>query len=655
MKKFAIGLLALLLLAGAGFFSVNQYVQWRATQEVDAVFSALRTAGREAAHGGVAFDLFKRSLTVRSVLLREPDGSRVAIASLVLDGVTEPKDGRVSARRLGAEGIEVEIAAAGERPRTLYQAPGASVDLYSGPDTLLPRERGQHEALNLFLRQMAASEATSLSIPELSVRIEAPGAGGVATALGYRNILIEKIAQGRIERLSFADMGFTATAPAGQPDLAAKGSLKRFVATGIDTAPILAATRAPGKAGLQPVYGEVVATGYSVVHGDGSQMEVGEASAKGLAIDPSLGVLGKFEELATLGQKQQPLGDADSARLMETASDLVKAIGFTQFRLADVTAMDSGTSLKMGSLTLSEMKQGRLERLALERISAATDGDKPVLIDTLALKGLSPLPLFAFSARAASEGSVPGLDGLLTLFRALDGVEMKGLTAPVADSDVPFRIQDFSLDWSQFIGLVPTRIAMKIDGMSGPISEADGVPLAYLAAAGLKQASIGLQLGITYDPAAQSLRLAPGAMRVEQAFAADLDLSLAELRSGAFEDPIAALAAAQQVAVGPLTLMVTDLGFVDIILKEKAAGAGTTPDAVRTEFTDTLRKAGAELAPLYPEAPAVAEALARFTEKPGTLTLRLVPFSGLKLMDAIAADPLVLLREFRISATNSTP
>lgn len=651
MRKVVIGLVVLLL-GAVGVFGAMRYIQWRATSEVDAVFAGLRTSGREAGHGGVTFALRDRNLAIRAIHVREPDGTTLDIDTLAIEGVAAPQNGRIAARLVKAEGIRIEVAATQDRPRSTYQIPSATIEDYSGPDTLLPRERGRYEALNLALRQMAQTSAARLSVPRLDVRIAPLRPSEAASAIAYRKIEVERIADGKVGSLSFRDMGFTFTAPSDNPDLAAKGNLKAFVATNIDTAPLLAATRATPVAGVQIVYGQVVASGYSLVHGDGSLMEIGEASAKEIGFAPATGFLERLEGFTALGEKGRTLNAADSRALIETTADLLKAFGFAEFRMKDIVTTDATGMYRFGAVTASGFKEGRLARLLIETASGPSEGDMPFTLESFAIKGFSPLPILAAAARASGSETQSDIENMLVMLRSMEGIEVKGLVSETLPSKV-VRIDALSLDWGAFMGLVPTRLGIRMTGLNVPLTAEDTASFGYGADLGMDRVTMGMDMAIAYDDAARSIRLKPGAFSIAKAFSADLNLSLLNVRANAFEDPIAALAAAQRITVGPLGLRLSDDGLVAMVLKARADSTGATPDAVRSELVGLLAKAGAELAPLYPEAPSLATALASFVEKPGTLDIRLEPLSDLKLMDLIAADPASLLREFRITATAS--
>ncbi|MEW6123747.1 MAG: hypothetical protein AB1698_14130 [Pseudomonadota bacterium] len=654
MKKFLIGLVALILLAGGGFWGVSTYARMRAQSEVEAVFQGLRASGRDARHGPVGFDLFAKTLDIPDISIREPDGASIRVGRIVAAGLSTPSGGRIAVRTIEVSDVLVEIPATTGRAGARYRVPRAKLEGYEGPDTLLPQEGRDHVALRLVLRQLAATRAERLTLPEAVVRIDAAGSDGTATHATYKDVVFETLDAGRIARAGFAAMTFEIVAPANAPELAVKGRVDGLGFSGIDTAPLRALLEPNPKPGLATIYEQVTARGYSLTRADASTMAVRTLEARGLALDPARLSLARLDELQALSQKQPPLNEADTRSLMEASGEIVRAIGFSEISLKDVSVTESTGKAGFALLRLTNQKDGRLDRFEVEALTGEAEGEKPFSLEKLTLRGLNLLPVLELSARASADEAAPTLDSALALFRALEGVELSGLRASVTDADTPVAIGALRMEWGQFIGLVPTRIALSGSGITGPINEADGAPFSYLAAAGAREATLGFDTVLAFDPAARTLRLSPGATRIEHALAVDIDITLTQVRPEAFEDPIAALAAAQQIAVGPAKLVLTNLGIAEMVLKERAAGEATTPEALRAELVAQIRAHARELTPLYPEAATLGETLAAFVEKPGTLTLTLTPLGDVKAMDLIAADPLSLVRNFKVTAA-ATP
>lgn len=654
MRKLAIGLLALAVIAGGAGFGVIQYSRWRAHAEVEKTFAALRDTGREASHGDVGYDLFANTLTVPDISVRAPDGATMRIASLVASGISQPAAGRVAARHIEVNGVAIEVPEGGGAGTSIYGAPRVIVEDYAGPDTLLPGGKdGSREIMRLGLRQLAAVSAARIAVPEATATLSVtpPGATPLSTNVTYTNLTAEGLAEGRIKAGGFDRMLFETSAPPDAPELAVKGRIDGFSVTGIDTAPFLALVdkEAP-KSGIAIVYGRMSSSGYAIAHGDGSTMSVGGITAENVGLDPSILSLDRIDEMRALGRKGDALSADEAKRLYLATAGMTKGVAFTSFAMKDVAATDPAGKAKVRAVTLSDFKDGRLAAFSIEGLSGEVSGEKPVSLDKLVLKGVTPLPMMEMSS-SALDGTFLALDGMLAFFRTLEGFELKGLSAPREDSDIPLTVKSLDVSWGQFIGLVPTRFALKGERISGPITEADVFPLSYLAGAGVNEASFDLDLALAYDPDARAITLSPASLRVDKALAASIDAKLTDVQRRAFEDPIAALSAAQQIGAGPIKLVITDLGLADLMLKENAAAAGISPEAMRAEVIAGITKTAKDLAEAYPEAIGLGEAVAAFVKAPGTLTLTAEPKGEAKLMNLIAADPLVSLREFAITAT----
>lgn len=649
MKKLVIGLIALVVIGAAGTFGLTQYSRARAQAEVEKAFEALRATGREASHGPVGFDLFSKTLTIPDIAIRSRDGASLKVASLIAAGISQPAGGRVAARAVEVNGLAIEVPETGTQAKTTYALPSLKIEEYTGPDTLLSVDgNGGHEVLRLVLRQLAAITATRVTAPEASAQINMAGTPALSSSASYTNLKAEGLAEGRIKTLAFDRMSFETSAPKDSPELALKGRLDGFSATDIDTAPVLAlAERKAFKAGTTTVYGRMTASGYAIANGDGSTTTVGAVLAENLGIDPSVISLDRVDEMRALGQKGEALSEDEAKRLYQASADMLKGVAFTTFSLKDMAVTDPLGKAKVGAIALSGFKDGRLGTFAVEGLFAEASGQEPLTLDKLTLTGVTPLPIMEASAKAAPDSSFSSLDGILAIFRTLESIELSGLSAP---REMPLVVKSFSLNWSQFIGLVPTRLTIKGNGITAPLSETDILPFAYLATAGVNQLTADLDLTLAYDPDTRTISLSPASTRVEKIGAATLDVKLTDVQRRAFEDPIAALAAAQQIGVGQAKLVVTNLGLADLLLKLNADIIGTTPEDLRAEVIAGIQQAAKDFAPLYPDATVLGEALAAFVKAPGTLTVTITPKTDVKVLDLIATDPLVSLQNFTITA-----
>ena len=67
MVKVLSGVAAAIVIAAAGFFGFEFYMQHRVASEVEAAFEQIRAAGDKASHGKVSFDLLSRTITIANI------------------------------------------------------------------------------------------------------------------------------------------------------------------------------------------------------------------------------------------------------------------------------------------------------------------------------------------------------------------------------------------------------------------------------------------------------------------------------------------------------------------------------------------------------------------------------------------------------------
>ena len=109
MVKILGTVLAAIVIAAAGYFGFEYYVQQRVAGEVEATFAAVRAGGAKASHGKVSFDLWSRTITVADISgesAAQPPVT-VKIGRFMAAGVSQPQAGRFSAGRIEATDAEI--------------------------------------------------------------------------------------------------------------------------------------------------------------------------------------------------------------------------------------------------------------------------------------------------------------------------------------------------------------------------------------------------------------------------------------------------------------------------------------------------------------------------------------------------------------------
>jgi hypothetical protein len=300
------------------------------------------------------------------------------------------------------------------------------------------------------------------------------------------------------------------------------------------------------------------------------------------------------------------------------------------------------------------LENGKIGEFAIEGVDGRTPKG-PVKVGRFALKALDVAGLLRVVAEFTSTGQPPSPDKALALIPLIGGVELKGFTAPYKDMGKPLSIDAFALDWSQFVGPIPskTRLAVK---MSAPLDARDAGQKA-LVMGGLDRAAIDLDFGTLWTENSGAFVFEPVTLEIGGLMKASARVSLANVPKAIFSaEPARAMVAATQLEAGAIELTVRDTGGVDLAFAQYARTLGISRDAARQRFLDEMKTNVENIAAGNPDAVAAGQALARFVESPGqTLIVKLTPRAkvpALQLFQLLKSDPPSALAQFRIEASN---
>ncbi len=245
MKRILIGVLALVVIAVAGFFGLDWYAQRRAIREVEAAFEQIRSTGAKADHGKVAFDLWTRTLSIADIhseTASEPPVT-VKIASVIARGLSQPDAGRIAAASIETSDFDVDAQA--QAPSTLhfsYKTPKIVVTDYSGParGERPPAGASPFAIYGFVLKQFATISASSVSVPTVTGAIDLGTAALSHGEFTYAGMTLSNIKDGKIadEKIGEASFKFDAQ-QAGQAQTMT-GHLVDITASDIDIGAVAA-------------------------------------------------------------------------------------------------------------------------------------------------------------------------------------------------------------------------------------------------------------------------------------------------------------------------------------------------------------------------------------------------------------------------------
>ncbi|MGY4259509.1 hypothetical protein ACVI1L_006577 [Bradyrhizobium sp. USDA 4516] len=660
MKKILLGLIAVVVIAAAGFFGFDFYAQRRVTRDVEAAFEQVRATGAKASHGKITFDVKSRTLTIADVATESGTQSPVSvkIASLTMTGLGQTDAARVSAGNV--EFSDVEIGMSGPTPTIAsltYKAPRITVKDYSGPASLpqLPASSSIFELYRSAFGLLASINASSVAAPSLTGTMTfsaaAKAGDGAGGEFAYSGIAIENMKDGKVASSKTDKVVFTINQQAAGKPIKMTGELANIAATDIDVG-AMAAIVDPGKANDDREYriqGHVSAGPYVITAAPGVNMRIEGVTVDDTRINPSRMQLPAL--LAMIPPQGSPPPSAAQAReLLDKVAGLYSGIGIADAEMHGLSVETPQGPLKLASMRFN-FEHGKIGELAVEGLDTRAPNG-PIKVGRFALKSLDVANFMRLSAQFAAQK--PSAEQALALFPLIEGVEVKGVASPYKATGKPVNIDVLSLDWGQFVGSIPSKLRLTAK-LAAPLDAADPRQQP-LVAAGIDRMAVDADLGAVWTETSRAFALEPVKLDIAGLLNASAKVTLDNVPREAFSTSAAeAMGAAAQIEAGTIELTVHDLGVIDLAVAQFALTRNISRDEARKVILDAIKAQGGEIGGANPDATALVTAIGQFIETPGqTLVIKLTPRAkapALQLMQLLKTDPQSALAQFRIEAS----
>src|SRR5439155_5059579 len=529
----------------------------------EAAFEQIRAGGGKASHGKVSFDLRSRTVKIADIATEsatQPPVS-VTIAAVTAAGVSQPDNARFSADSIEATGLMVSVGIAGPTGgRVTYKAPQIVMKDYSGPASppVRPASASLVEVYRSALEQFAAVSASSITAPTMLGTIN--NFGTVTSAdFTYTGITLREIRNGKTASMQFERNAFTVnTQQAGKADKLS-GEIVNFVSRDFDAGAV-AAILDPQKANddkYYRVYGQTTAGPYTITSGQGLRMHIDGMTVDDISGRPSrLQLPALLALMPAAGATPTP---AQAREMMDKMANIYEGMRIGTAEMRGISADTPEAPFKLAAVRFN-LENGKVGEFAVEGLDGRSPKG-PVKVGRFALKSLDIAGVLRMAAQFSNPEQHPSPDKALALIPLIEGVELKGLVAPFKNTGKPVNIENFSLDWGQFVGPIPTKVRL-ITKMTTPFDTADP-SLKPLIAAGLDMAVIDNDLGAAWTEATKTFALEPVSLDLGGLLKANARLSLSNVPRGVFTlNPVQAAAMAEQIEVGPLELVLRDMGAV---------------------------------------------------------------------------------------------
>jgi hypothetical protein len=524
---------------------------------------------------------------------------------------------------------------------------------YSGP-AALQRPSAPASVIEMYrsaLEQFAAVSATSISVPSIT------GTVNFGTVLSgdfaYSGTALQDIKGGKIATMQVERANFTVNRQqAGKADKMT-GEIANLSSRDFD-ANAAAAILDPQKANddrYYSFYGKTSAGPYTVTSALGLRMRIDQMSIDGVAARPSRLQLPALLAMIQAAGATSPT-PAQTREMIDKLAALYEGMRIGTAEMSGLSAETPQGPFKLSAIRFN-LEDGKIGEFAVEGLDTNTPKG-PIKLGRFALKSLDIANFIRVSAQFANPAQPPSPGLIAALFPLIQGVEIKGVTAPFKDTGKFVDLDGFDLSWGQFVGPIPSKARLTAK-LTTP-ADAANLSMKALIAAGLDKLTVDGDIGLEWAEAARSFVLDIPKLDVSEMLNASARVSLANVPRQVFSANAAqAFGAAAQIEAGALELTLRDAGAVDFSIAQYARSHNTGRDAARQAILDAIKVDQEAIGSANRDADALFAALARFVETPGqTLVIKLTPRAkvpALQLFQLLKTDSLSALAQFRIEAS----
>lgn len=513
-----------------------------------------------------------------------------------------------------------------------------------------------------FADRLARIRVRQVTAPELKVT-QTLGAQ-TQTSL-YRNISVNDVVDGKIASMTAETAAIEATGQKG-PTLISYG---RSAVSDLDLAAFarLYETK-DATAPLTKIYGafSIETIDAASREGDGG-VQIARLSGRDLMARPTAdswsGTLGLIRDLS----EKETTTPEDQTRLLQGAADLLGAFDAGFVEAAGVAFKGGGADNK-GTGTIARIAYtgangAQPAETRLEGIELA-DAESRVKVGAVSLTGFSVAPTLE-GLKAFGSKPLTDLDhaDMRRLIPTLGTLRITGLdvdaTSNGGDGQKPERtqmsVESVEVTADRPLNGIPTniRIEHRNAALALPASSSDEF-IRQLIALGYRTFNSSMTLAATWNEASNEIDLQEVSLQGQDMGSLRLTGLIGNAGPDLFSpDEATASAALIGAKAKAASLTVENRGLVERYFAQSAKEAGTTPEALQAMYSGATPLVLSSMIGNSEQARILGQAIARFIQKPGRLTVDAQPKnpSGFGLMDVmLTSDPKALLDKLTIAA-----
>jgi len=526
--------------------------------------------------------------------------------------------------------------------------------------------------------------ASEINAPTLTMEVNVGPEKQVTT---YRDVKLSDIREGRIGLMVSSGGSIKTEGGANGP---MNGEFKRNSSEAFDlvqSARIFTDKAAPGEtAPMRPIVGRMEIDGYSLDLGEAGKMTAGKATLSGFKARVLSEPMGEFmtriaalseeSEKASrnLNSKEDPaISEARDRKLLLAFAEVLDAFDFGSGEVRDI-AMALKTPPKPGAK--AEPVDMRFSRIAfgentpdksgfvMEGLQFEGSGAKGV-IASLGYSGFS----FESVVREVKALGNTAVDLKTLDFRRfipkLGTIKMSGVQMTVpqdgkrgrpAGAPIQIGLGSFELKAGEQVNGIPTDMALTLDKITFPIVDSADNPAAKdLLAMGYRSIDLSAKLALAWQEASKEFAIRTLSLGGVGMARLDATGVLGNVGKEVFSGDIALAQVALLGATAKnVELKLQNLGLAEKLIENEAKKSKRKVEDVRREYGMMASLGLAAILGPSDGAKALANAIARFVAKPGTLTVKAnaKTATGLGLADVITlGDPTEIFDKIDVQAT----
>ncbi len=315
------------------------------------------------------------------------------------------------------------------------------------------------------------------------------------------------------------------------------------------------------------------------------------------------------------------------------AIEAMGALSIGRMELAGMEIEAEGVEASLRRFLVKNLSGDGLGEFSLSDFAVAVDGEGEGSFDYAGILGISFPAASALMALDQVDDPTPQqvLDAMPTLDKILvSAAEMNSIT-----ENVSFNLDLFELVQGSYVGKIPTRASLILDGLFIPTEQvADRDLKKLLQDLQIEELGLNKSMSIAWDPNTQDLRLSDLSFELKDGGRASLALTLGQVPKTIFTAPQQAQTALASATFKGAELRVIGAEVVTVFLKTESAKNQISPEMLAEGLIESLR---GEMGPLAGTAfsEELLAALRDFLKQPDELVVAFEPSSPVPMAEIL--------------------